>query len=106
MARDTRKRLQIRFWLNANKASESVLGSWLDTLRAARKMKPTIVKALTLYKALLTGDTHLLRKMFPDVVSKIEQEHEVKKDDGIGQEVVSLLSRQTQIMAQLSERLN
>jgi hypothetical protein len=106
MASDKRRRLQIRFWLNDGKPSESSIGAWLDKLKSSRKMKPTIFRALQLYKALLTGDTQLLAKMFPDVVSKIEQEHEVKKDSDIGQEVVALMAQQTQIMQQLSERLN
>lgn len=106
MAKDTRKRLQIRFWLNDGKPSESKIGQWLDTLRAKRKQKPTILKALTLYKALLSDDTHLLKKEFPSVVKKLESEREDKKDGNFGQEFVALMTRQTQIMTALSERLS
>lgn len=106
MAKDTRPRLQFKFWLDKSKSIEHEIGSWLDTLRAKRKQKPTILKALRLYKALLSGDTTMLKKEFPAVVSKIEQEHERQKDDSIGQEFVALMARQTQIMTQLSERIS
>lgn len=93
-------RIQFRFWLRDDKPHERAIGHWLDVERARRKMKPTIINALRLYKSLLAGDTSVLIELFPSIVQKI-------KDDSIKDNQSETIKRQSELIDRLlSSRLD
>lgn len=70
-------RLQMKFWLDANKPLERELGLYLDDLRLQRKFTPTIRNAVRLYKSLQEGRADVLFELFPniqDVISRYQIE--------------------------------
>ena len=96
--RNYNMRIQFKFWLRDNKSSERELGQWLDGLRSKRGMKPAIVKALRLYKSLLSGDTSVLIELFPNVVQKL-------KDDSIKDNQLDTIARQSELIERLLDRV-
>lgn len=72
VTKDKRRRVQFRFWLDANDPDQSALGERLDDLKTARQFAPTLRSALRLYFALLDGNLAVLCEMFPEAAAQLQ----------------------------------
>lgn len=65
------RRIQFKFWLDANRDDERPIGEYLWQLRKDRKFSRTIRDAVSLLKSLREGRVDLLLKMFPNIEQEI-----------------------------------
>lgn len=65
--KDKRRRVQERFWLDANNPTDRALGKWLERLKKQRQFTPTLRNALRLYRDLMHGRLDVLYELFPEL---------------------------------------
>lgn len=105
--RDRRHRFQYRFWIDANKDEELLLGEELDELKSRRLFASTIRNALKLFLSLKKRNIDLLIKLFPWVEEAIEEriaERQARFESPANMEFTHILRQQSMILEQLAMR--
>lgn len=69
------RRIQFKFWMDANRDDERPLGEYLWQLRKKRKLTRTIRDAVRLLKSLQEGRADVLLKLFPNIENMIALHH-------------------------------
>lgn len=68
---DKRRRKQTRFWTDSTNDAHASVDSYIVGLKKKRKFQPTVIDALRLFESLQSGDTSVLRELFPGIVELI-----------------------------------
>lgn len=79
------RRLQFKFWLDANRDDEFAIGWYLDTMKQKRKLTATIRDAVLLIWALREGRADTLLNLFPNVQDMINREQMARLMRGDGE---------------------
>lgn len=67
------RRMQFKFWLDANRENEAALGAYLDDMKQKRKLTATIRDAVRLLWWLRSGRAEVLLEMFPNIEDMIQR---------------------------------